>query len=322
MTTVLVTGGAGFIGSNFIRLLLEKNPVARVVNLDALTYAGVEATVTELQHNPRHTFVEGDIRDSTIVDRVMDGVDIVAHFAAESMVDRSIQSGRTFLKTNILGTDSLLEAALRHGVRRFLHVSTDEVYGSVSEGSADESCPLNPSSAYAASKAAADLLVRSYYVTHDLPVLITRCTNNYGPYQFPEKVIPLFITNLIDGKKVPLYGDGSNQRDWLYVTDHCEALMSVLERGSLGETYNIGANNQVSNLELTRQILKSLDLPESRIESVTDRPGHDFRYAVDSSKVRGFGWSPKVDLEDGLAETVRWYRDNEDWWRPLKKDGL
>ena len=321
MTTVLVTGGAGFIGSHFVRMLLETKPDVRVRNLDALTYAGVKATVDELQLDPRHTFVEGDIRDQTVVDDVMNGVDVVAHFAAESMVDRSIHDGRTFLETNVLGTDCLLNSALRYRVSRFLHVSTDEVYGSISEGYADESHPLNPSSAYSASKAAAALLVRSYYTTHGLPILITRCTNNYGPYQFPEKLIPLFMTNLIDGRNVPLYGDGSNRRDWLYVTDHCEALMCVLDRGTVGETYNIGADNQVSNLELTTQILEALDLPKSRIELVEDRPGHDFRYAVDSSRVRSIGWSPAVSLRDGLNKTLRWYLDNQDWWRPLKESG-
>jgi len=319
MTTLLVTGGAGFIGSNFIRLVLDRDPDVRVTNLDALTYAGVRATVDELQFDSRHTFVEGDIRDSAIVDEVMSGVDVVAHFAAESMVDRSIHDGRKFLDTNILGTDCLLDSALRHGVSQFLHVSTDEVYGSVAEGFANESYPLNPSSAYSASKAGADLLVHSYHATHGLPTLVTRCTNNYGPYQFPEKVIPLFITSLIDGENVPLYGDGSNQRDWLYVTDHCEALLSVLERGTPGETYNIGADNQISNLDLTRQILAALDLPDSRIESVTDRLGHDFRYAVDSSRVHGIGWAPEVSLQDGLDRTLRWYLDNQNWWRPLKK---
>lgn len=314
----LVTGGAGFIGSNFIRLWLEEDPEVEIINLDALTYAGVQATVDELDHNDRHEFVKGDIRDQDVVDALVEKVDLVVNFAAESMVDRSIKDGRVFLDTNIVGTDVLLDAALRNGIERFVHISTDEVYGSVGAGFADESYPLDPSSAYSASKAASDLLARSYFVTHGLPVVITRCTNNYGPYQFPEKVIPLFITNLLDGKSVPLYGDGSNERDWLHVQDHCAAVLEVMRRGEPGEIYNIGADNQLSNLALTRQILDVMGLPETLIEPVTDRPGHDLRYAVDSSKIRKLGWEPEIEFDEGLERTVDWYKQHEEWWRPLK----
>lgn len=312
-----MTGGAGFIGSNFIRKILETRKDIHVVNLDGLTYAGVTATVREVGED-RHTFMEGDIRDADTVDKAMADVDIVVHFAAETFVDRSITQSRVFLETNVLGTDVLVRAALRNEIKLFLHISTDEVYGSLTEGSASESHPLQPSSPYAASKAGSDLLALSYHVTYGLPLIVTRCTNNYGPYQFPEKVIPLFITNLLDRRPVPLYGDGTNQRDWLYVTDHCEAILKVMEQGEVGQIYNIGAGNQVSNRELTEALLSILELPNSLITFVEDRPGHDFRYAVDSSKIRQLGWVPHVELQEGLAKTVDWYRRREDWWRPLK----
>ncbi len=316
--TYLVTGGAGFIGSNFVRLLLEREPEARVVNLDSLTYAGVESTVEELDRSDRHTFVHGDIRNADLVDSLMDRIDIVVHFAAESHVDRSIDGPSVFLETNVVGTGILVDAARRHGVDRFVHVSTDEVYGSIAEGFADEDAPLEPSSPYSASKAGSDLLARSYAITFDYPVIITRCTNNYGPYQFPEKMIPLFVTNLLDGKKVPVYGDGLNERDWLYVEDHCAAIHLLVDEGELGEIYNIGANAQVTNLELTRRLLAATGRDESFIEFVTDRPGHDRRYAVDSSKIRALGWAPAHTLETRLADTIEWYKNRSDWWQPLK----
>jgi len=314
----LITGGAGFIGSNFIRYVLEHEPDSTVTNLDALTYAGIKATADELDALGRHTFVLGDIRDSGLVDRLMADHEIVVHFAAESHVDRSIDEPSLFLDTNILGTWNLVDSARRHRVDRFIHVSTDEVYGSVDEGFAGEEAILEPSSPYSASKAASDLVARSYSVTFDYPVIVTRCTNNYGPYQFPEKMIPLFVTNLMDGQPVPLYGDGANERDWLYVEDHCSGLHLLVDNGLPGEIYNIGANAQLSNIEVTKRILRFLDKDETWIQPVADRPGHDFRYAVDSTKLRGLGWSPAHTFDDRLEATIDWYRDRQDWWRPLK----
>jgi dTDP-glucose 4,6-dehydratase len=313
----LVTGGAGFIGSNFIRHLLASEPEATVTNLDALTYSGVAATVAELDDLPGHRFVKGDVRDGDLLGEVVPGHDVVVHFAAESHVDRSISDPRTFLETNVVGTGVLIDAALNAGVERFIHVSTDEVYGSIASGAAAEYDVLRPSSPYAASKAAADLFVRSYAVTHGYPVIVTRCTNNFGPYQFPEKVIPLFITKLIAGERVPLYGDGSNERDWLHVDDHCVALRLLIHRGELGEVYNIGADAQLTNRALAEMILSAFGLDDSWIELVPDRPGHDQRYAVDSSRLRQLGWSPAHSLQDRLVDTIAWYRRREDWWRPL-----
>lgn len=315
----LVTGGAGFIGSNFVRGLLEADPEALVINLDLLTYAGVRATVDELDRWPNHRFVQGDIRDSTTVDELMTGVEVVIHFAAESHVDRSIEGPGPFVSTNVLGTAVLLEAARRHEVNRFIHVSTDEVYGSVETGFAPEASPLDPTSPYSASKAGSDLIALSYHHTFGCPVVVTRCTNNYGPYQFPEKIIPLFVTNLLDGERVPLYGNGRNERDWLHVSDHCSALRVVLEAGEPGEIYNIGADNQLANLDLTHRILDHFGLDESYIDRVPDRLGHDFRYAVDSSKIRSLGWAPAENFDERLEHTIAWYRSREDWWRPLKE---
>ncbi len=314
----LITGGAGFIGSNFIRHVLRKERDAHVTNLDLLTYAGVQATVDELDRDSRHTFVKGDIKDESLVNRIVPGHDIILNFAAETHVDRSISGPSPFLETNVVGTGVLVDAALRHGVPTFVQVSTDEVYGSIATGSATEDTSLAPSSPYSASKAAADLLVRSYQTTYDYPAVITRCTNNYGPYQFPEKVIPLFVTNLLEDRKVPLYGDGRNERDWLHVEDHCRALMTVLEHGTPGEIYNIGADSPMTNMALTRRILEIMGKDESFIEFVTDRPGHDLRYAVDSSKIRSLGWKPRHSLDERLTETVDWYRSNGAWWGPLR----
>ncbi|HEY5727957.1 MAG TPA: dTDP-glucose 4,6-dehydratase, partial [Acidimicrobiia bacterium] len=282
----LVTGGAGFIGSNFVRWVLDHEDEVTITNLDLLTYAGVRATVDELDQDPRHRFVQGDISDSALVDELVPGHDVVVNFAAESHVDRSIEGPRVFLETNVVGTGTVLDAARRHRVPQFVQVSTDEVYGSIAEGFAPESAPLDPSSPYSASKAGADLLVQSYQVTFDYAAIITRCTNNYGPYQFPEKMIPLFITNLTEGGTVPLYGDGLNERDWLYVEDHCAAIHMLVDRGDPGQVYNIGADAQVTNLELTRRLLAITGRDEAAIDYVTDRPGHDRRYAVDSSKIR------------------------------------
>lgn len=317
----LVTGGAGFIASNFIRLVLEREPDATITNLDALTYAGVPATVGELDESDRHVFVKGDIRDAALVDEVVPGHDVVINFAAESHVDRSIDGPSVFLQTNVVGTGVLIDAARRHGIDRYIQVSTDEVYGSLAEGFATEDYPLEPSSPYSASKAGADLLVQSYAVTYDYPAIITRCTNNYGPYHFPEKLIPLFVTNLFEGRRVPVYGDGLNERDWIYVEDHCAAIHLLVDEGTPGEVYNIGANAQTTNLALTRKLIEMTSRDESYIEYVTDRPGHDRRYAVDSSKIRALGWEPAHTLEQRLADTVAWYRERADWWQPLKKEG-
>ncbi len=314
----LITGGAGFIGSNFIRRVLEREAGAAVTNLDAMTYAGVPATVAELDELEGHTFVKGDIRDTDLVDEVVPGHDVVVHFAAESHVDRSIAGPAVFLETNVVGTGVLLEAAHRHQIPRFVHVSTDEVYGSIADGFAQETAPLNPSSPYSSSKAGSDLLALSYATTFGYDVVVTRCTNNYGPYQFPEKVIPLFVTNLIEGKPVPLYGDGRNERDWLHVDDHNAALQLLVDEGEPGEIYNIGAGEQLSNLGLTRLILEAVGADESMIEHVPDRLGHDLRYAVDSSKLRSLGWAPQHDFTERLEETIEWYRTRKDWWRPLK----
>lgn len=315
----LVTGGAGFIGSNFVRHVLDTEPDATITNYDAMTYAGVPATVAELDASPRHTFVKGDIRDGAAVAEVVEGHDVVVHFAAESHVDRSIAGPAPFLETNVVGTGVLLDAALRAGIPRFIHVSTDEVYGSLPEAFASEDAPLLPSSPYASSKAGSDLLALSYAATYGYDIVVSRCTNNYGPYQFPEKVIPLFVTNLIEGKKVPLYGEGRNERDWLHVTDHCRAIHLLVDEGEAGDVYNIGANAQMSNRALTEAILGAFDRDETWIEFVADRPGHDLRYAVDSSKIRALGWSPVHGFDEQLDATIAWYRDREDWWRPLKE---
>jgi len=318
--TMLVTGGAGFIGSNFIRHMLKEHPETPIVNLDALTYAGNPESLRDVADNPNYTFVHGDICDPGAVAAVFRNhpIDIVVHFAAESHVDRSIADGSTFVRTNVLGTFTLLDYAQKHGVRRFIHVSTDEVYGSTREGSFTETDNLNPSSPYSSSKAGSDLLARSFFITHGLPVIVTRCTNNYGPYQFPEKLIPLFATNLLEGKKVPVYGTGKNIRDWLYVLDHCRAIDFVLQHGEPGEVYNIGGGAEKTNLEITAKILELLGKDESMIEHVPDRKGHDFRYSLDFGKLRDLGWKPAYSFDDALAATVAWYAENEWWWRPLK----
>ena len=318
--TMLVTGGAGFIGSNFIRHMLAEHPDTRIVNLDALTYAGNPESLRDVADNPNYTFVKGDICDPGAVAAVFSHhpIETVVHFAAESHVDRSIADGAAFVRTNVLGTFTLLDYALKHGVRRFIHVSTDEVYGSTREGSFVETDNLNPSSPYSASKAGSDLLARSFFITHGLPVIVTRCTNNYGPYQFPEKLIPLFATNLLEGKKVPVYGTGRNVRDWLYVLDHCRAIDFILQYGEPGEVYNIGGGAEKTNLEITEKILELLGKDESMIEYVPDRKGHDFRYSLDFGKLRALGWEPAYTFDDALAATVAWYAENDWWWRPLK----
>ncbi len=320
---VLVTGGAGFIGSHYVRELVGgAYPAfadADVVVLDKLTYAGNEENLAPAADSPRYRFVQGDICDPTAVAGVMEGVDTVVHFAAESHVDRSITGSADFVLTNVLGTQTLLQGALDAGVGKFVHVSTDEVYGSIDEGSWPETHPLEPNSPYSASKASSDLLARAFHRTHGLPVSITRCSNNYGPYQFPEKVLPLFVTNLMDGGKVPLYGDGLNVRDWLHVADHCRGIQLVAEAGRAGEVYNIGGGTELTNRELTERLLEAMGADWSSVEMVTDRKGHDRRYSVDITKISTeLGYAPRVDFAEGLASTVAWYRDNRPWWEKLK----
>jgi dTDP-glucose 4,6-dehydratase len=315
---LLVTGGAGFIGSNFARRVLERQPGMRVTVLDKLTYAGNRANLVDVEGDPRFAFVEGDIADADLVDRLAADVDALGNFAAESHVDRSITEPDAFIRTDVYGTFVLLEAARRHGHARYLQISTDEVYGNVAEGSSTEADPLKPRSPYSASKSGGDLLVGAYFTTYGLPTLLTRASNNFGPFQYPEKVIPLFITNAIDDEPLPLYGDGQQIRDWLYVDDHCDALETVLARGEPGETYNVGGGNELANLDLTRMILELLDKPMTLVRRVEDRPGHDRRYSIDCSKVRSLGWTPSHSFDAALRETVEWYRRREDWWRPLK----
>jgi dTDP-glucose 4,6-dehydratase len=320
---ILVTGGCGFIGSNFVRYLLRQTDDDQVVNLDALTYAGNPANLADLEGNPRYRFVQGDICDRPFVEGVMaSGIDAVVHMAAESHVDRSILEASAFVRTNVMGTQVLLDAAREAQVRRFVHVSTDEVYGSLGpEGHFTEESPLAPNSPYAASKAAADLLVRAYVRTYRLPAIITRASNNYGPYQFPEKAIPLFLTNAIEGRELPVYGDGQHRREWLFVEDHCEGLLRVLRGGRVGEVYNIGGGQECTNAELARLIVRAVDASEALIRLVKDRPGHDRRYALSSEKMAvELGWKPTVSLGEGVIRTVAWYRLHESWWSQLKDE--
>ena len=317
---MLITGGAGFIGSNFIHHMMDSHPEVEIINLDILTYAGNLKNLKSVDKNSRYTFIKGDICDQGIVNAILDRneIDTIVHFAAESHVDRSITQASEFVRTNLLGTHNLLECARNHPITRFIHISTDEVYGSTLKGSFTEKNILSPSSPYSASKAGSDLLALSYFTTYKFPVIITRCTNNYGPYQYPEKLIPLFITNLIEGKKIPVYGTGKNIRDWIHVSDHCRAVEFLLKKGISGEIYNIGGGNEKTNIEITKKILTFLNKDESLIEYVTDRPGHDFRYSLDCSKLQTMGWSPRYSFEEGLKETIEWYIRNEWWWRPLK----
>lgn len=321
---ILITGGAGFIGSNYLREMLA-HPIGglrEIVVLDALTYSGTESNYEGLDRD-QFRFIHGDIRNNALVESVTKDIDIIVHFAAESHVDRSIDSARIFMETNVVGTETLLNAAVKNEVKNFIHVSTDEVYGSIENGSWTEEFPVSPNSPYAASKASSDLVALAFFRTHGLDVRVTRCSNNYGPRQFPEKVIPLFVTNILEGKKVPLYGNGSNIRDWLHVSDHCNALNLVLEKGKAGEIYNIGGGRELSNLELTILILNELGVDESSIERVEDRKGHDFRYSLNIDKIkRELGYQPQVNFEDGIKETIQWYRDNTYWWKDLKIRGV
>ena len=321
MVNVLVTGGAGFIGSNFVRHAIASRADWHVTTLDKLTYAGRLENLQDVITHPRHTFVRGDIADPAIAGPLVKASEIIVHFAAETHVDRSLQSAGVFITTDVFGTFTLLEAAREApGLGRFVQISTDEVYGSVAEGSSRETDELRPRNPYSASKAAADRLAYSYWATYNVPVVITRASNNYGPFHFPEKVIPLFITNAIDNVPVPLYGDGLQERDWLHVTDHCRAIDLLIDAGTSGEVYNVGGGNHVRNIDLTRRILELVGKPESLIQPVVDRPGHDRRYSLDTSKLQRLGWRPEVAFDTGLRETIAWYRQNEWWWRPIKEN--
>jgi dTDP-glucose 4,6-dehydratase len=321
MVEVLVTGGAGFIGSNFVRHALQAHADWRITTLDKLTYAGRIETLKDVIEHPRHRFVRGDIADAAVSTPLVKASEIVVHFAAETHVDRSILQAGEFIKTDVIGTFVLLEAAREApNLKCFIQISTDEVYGSIADGSSVETDELRPRNPYSASKAGADRLAYSYWATYGVPVMITRASNNYGPYQFPEKVIPLFITNALDNIPVPLYGAGLNIRDWMHVMDHCRGIDAVIERGKAGEVYNIGGGNEVRNVDLTHMLLRLAERPESLIKKVQDRQGHDLRYSLDTTKLRALGWQPQVAFEQGLKDTVRWYRENEWWWRPIKDE--
>ena len=316
--TILITGGAGFIGSNFIRYFL-KNSKSNIINLDKLTYSGNIENLKDIEMHPRYKFIKGDICDKKLLDKIIKRCDVIINFAAESHVDRSIRDASEFIRTNISGTRMLLDAAKKYKIKKFLQISTDEVYGSITRGHFTENSSLAPNSPYAASKAAADLLARSYFVTYKLPVIIVRSSNNFGPYQYPEKIIPLFITNALENKKLPLYADGRNVREWLYVLDNCDAINFILNYGKVGEIYNIGSRNELENISLTKKILKLLNKHTKLIKFVKDRPGHDRRYALKITKLKKLGWKPKHKFKDALYETVLWYKNNTKWWKKLKK---
>ena len=316
---LLITGGAGFIGSNFIRYIFNQYPDDKIVNLDKLTYCGNLENLRDIENNSHYAFVKGDICDKRIVDKLVSRKpDAIINFAAESHVDRSILGPDEFLRTNVFGTYTLLKAAEKYKISRFIHIGTDEEYGAIENDSFKESDVLNPSSPYSSSKAAASLLALSYFKTYELPVIITRSSNNFGNFQYPEKLIPLFVTNLLEDKKVPIYGNGQQIRDWLYVIDNCAGIDYILHHGQIGEIYNIGGSNEKTNLEITQIILEQLGKGESCIEYVKDRPGHDWRYALDSTKLRNLGWQPRYEFEEAMAKTIQWYQDNPQWWQPLK----
>jgi len=319
MKTILITGGAGFIGSNFTRYIISKYNDYRVIVLDVLTYAGNRENLIDLENNTRFSFYKGDIREKDIVEELAQKVDIIINFAAETHVDRSIHEAGDFITTDIFGTFTLLEAVKKFNIEKYIQISTDEVYGSIENGSFTEDSPLSPNSPYSASKAGGDLLVKSYYATYKLPVIITRSSNNFGPYQYPEKLIPLFVTNALDDIKLPLYGDGLNVRDWIYVIDNCEAIDVIMHKGEIGEIYNVGGGNEETNITITNLILRKLKKPENLIEYVKDRPGHDRRYSLNCDKLKKLGWVPKYGFEDALHTTIEWYANNEKWWRAIKK---
>tara|TARA_Y100000034_G_C6883895_1_gene405526 strand:- start:944 stop:1942 length:999 start_codon:yes stop_codon:yes gene_type:complete len=314
----LITGGAGFIGSNFIKYLFSKYEDVEVVNLDKLTYCGNLENLKDVEGKENYKFVKGDVCDAELVNDLMKGVDVVVHFAAETHVDKSIMDPSAFIKTDVIGTYVLLEAARKNNIKKFIQISTDEVYGSIEEGSFKETDELKPRNPYSASKAGADRLAYSFYCTYNVPVIITRSSNNFGPNQYPEKLIPLFVTNLIEGNKVPVYGDGMNVRDWIYVLDNCEGIDFVINNGKIGDVYNIGGDNEKTNIEITKLLLNLLGKDENSIEHVKDRLGHDKRYSLDSSKVSSLGWKPQFDFGNALKETVDWYKNNEEWWKKIK----
>jgi len=316
---ILVTGGAGFIGSNFIRYILKKYQDYEVANLDKLTYCGNTDNLRDVQDNPKYTFIKGDIKDADVANKAMEGCDVVVNFAAESHVDRSIKNPNHFVKTNVHGVLTLLRVAKTMNISRFIQIGTDEVYGSIEKGSFTEESVLNPRSPYSASKAGADLLALSFYITYKLPVIVIRSSNNFGPYQYPEKLVPLFITNALENKKLPLYADGTNIRDWLFVLDNCKAIDIVLHKGKIGEIYNVSKGDEIANIELTRKILRYVGKGEDLIQFVKDRPGHDKRYSLDCAKIKALGWQPRHDFESALKETIEWYRENKEWWEPLKR---
>lgn len=317
---LLITGGSGFMGSNVIRYFLAKYTDYTVCNLDALTYAGNPKNLSDIEHDSRYTFIHGNIEDEQLVEKIFSDFkpDAVINYAAETHVDRSIMEPKAFLTTEIFGTYTLLEVVRTHGAGRYIQVSTDEVYGSIESGAFTEESCFEPNSPYSAAKAGADHLCRAYWKTYKTPVIVTHSCNFYGPYQYPEKIIPLFITNLLEGTKVPLYGDGKNVREWIYTEDHCAAIDAILHKGDDGGVYNIGTGDEITNIDLTKKIFALLGKGDEMIESVKDRPGHDRRYAIDSSKLRALGWQPKVSFDNGLAKTVEWYRGNDEWWKPLK----
>ena len=315
---ILITGGCGFIGSNFIRYMIKKYPACKIINLDKLTYAGNKENLKDIEKKKNYKFVKGDIRDEKKVSKLSKGCDAILNFAAETHVDRSIEDPSDFIKTNVYGTYVLLEVVRKNRIKRFVQISTDETYGSIVKGEFKETDPLRPNSPYASSKASADLLCRAYFVTYKTPTIITRSSNNFGPYQYPEKIIPLFITNALEDKKLPVYADGLNVRDWLYVEDNCTGIDTVLRKGQTGEIYNIGGDTELPNIKLTRRILNIMGKPESLIKFVKDRPGHDKRYALNCDKLKGLGWRPSGNFESALRKTITWYAENKTWWEKLK----
>jgi dTDP-glucose 4,6-dehydratase len=316
---ILVTGGAGFIGSNFIRLLINETD-HNVVNLDKLTYAGNLENLKDIENNPKYKFVKGDIADNELIPKLLkeEQIDIIVNFAAETHVDRSIQNADDFIKTDILGTFNLLESAKQSNIKRFIHISTDEVYGSIENGSFSEDSKLNPRNPYSASKASAELIINSYWNTYKLPIIITRSSNNFGPYQYPEKLIPLMVTNAVEDKDLPVYGDGKQIRDWIHVEDNCRGVLAVMEKGELGQVYNISAGNEVENITIVNSIVKNLQKPESLIKYVKDRPGHDRRYSITNEKIKQLGWQPNFNFDEALQKTIEWYKINEEWWKRIK----
>ncbi|MBU4502675.1 MAG: dTDP-glucose 4,6-dehydratase [Nanoarchaeota archaeon] len=315
---ILVTGGCGFIGSNFVRYMLDNHKNYKICNIDKLTYGGNLENLKDIEKNPKYNFIKGDICNKNLVLDIMKQSDVVVHFAAESHVDNSIRDSNAFIHSNVKGTQTLLDAAKLCRIQKFIQISTDEVYGSITKGSSKEIDILEPNNPYSASKAAGDMLARAYNITFDVPTIITRSSNNFGPYQHPEKLIPLFVTNLLRGKKVPLYGDGLNVREWLYVIDNCEAIDKILHKGQIGEIYNIGGGTEQTNFEITKLLLKELDKDDSYVDFVKDRPGHDRRYSLNISKMKKMGWEPKYDFKEAIKETAKWYRENRKWWLKLK----